>query len=289
MKGLVINGDDFGLTAGVNAGILDAHRDGVLTSASLMATAAAADEAVALARDTPTLGIGCHLTLVDGTPALPPAELPTLTVDGRFHSTWGSFITACMSRRVVMAEIERELTAQIERLRAAGLTLTHLDSHKHVHLYPPIFRIVVRLATRFNIPTVRVPYEQPAIALLARHRQDRAASRQACENLLMAPWARRAQAVLARHGLAEPPRFAGRALTGRWSVDAIADLVRRLPDGVSELMAHPGYSDAALARERTRLLAAREDEVAVLRSPLVRQRLDAEGVALLRHGVPATA
>jgi hopanoid biosynthesis associated protein HpnK len=289
VRGLVINGDDFGLTPGVNAGILDAHRDGVLTSASLMATAGAADEAVALARQTPTLGIGCHLTLVDGTPALPPGELPTLTVNGRFHPTWGSFITACMGRRVVMAEIERELTAQIERLRAAGLTLTHLDSHKHVHLYPPIFRIVVRLAARFDIPTVRVPYEQPAFALLARHRQDRAASRQACENLLMAPWARRAHGVLARQGLAAPPRFAGRALTGRWSVDAIADLVRRLPDGVSELMAHPGYSDAALARERTRLRAAREDEVAVLRSPLVRQRLDAEGVALLRHGVPATA
>lgn len=289
MRGLVINGDDFGLTPGVNAGIIDAHRDGVLTSASLMATAAAADEAIALARDTPTLGIGCHLTLVDGTPALPPADLPTLTVAGRFHATWGSFITACISRRIAMTEIERELAAQIERLRAAGLTLTHLDSHKHVHLYPPIFRLVVRLAIRFNIPTVRVPYEQPAMALLLRHRQDRAASRQACENVLMAPWARQAQRALAHHGLPEAPRFAGRALTGRWSVAAIDDLLRRLPDGVSELMAHPGYPDAALARERTRLRAARADEVAVLRSPLVRQRLDAEGVSLLRHGIPAPA
>jgi hopanoid biosynthesis associated protein HpnK len=285
----VINGDDFGLTAGVNAGILDAHREGVLTSASLMATAAAAEEAIAQAHATPTLGVGCHLTLVDGAPALPPAQLPTLTVAGRFHPTWGSFITACVSRRISMAEIERELTAQIERLLAAGLTLTHLDSHKHVHLYPPIFRLVVRLAARFNIPTVRVPYEQPALALLVRHRQDLAASRQACENLLMAPWAQRAQRLLARQAVVDAPRFAGRALTGRWSVGSIEALLRRLPDGVTELMAHPGYPDAALARERTRLREERADEVAVLRSPLVRQRLDAEGVALVRHGIPATA
>ena len=286
---LVINGDDFGLTPGVNAGILDAHHGGVLTSASLMATAAAADEAIALAHEHPTLGVGCHLMLVDGEPALPPAELPTLTVDGRFRPTWGAFLGAMLARRIALDEIARELTAQIERLRAAGLVLTHLDSHKHVHLYPPVFAIVARLASRFSIPTVRVPYEQPAIPLIRRHLGDRRAARQACENLLMARWARQARRTLQRTGLHPAPQFTGRALTGRWSVATVEDLVQRLPPGLSELMAHPGYPDAALERLRTRLRGARADEVAVLRSPALRQRLDAARIALVRHGAAAPA
>ncbi|HEY7790587.1 MAG TPA: ChbG/HpnK family deacetylase [Vicinamibacterales bacterium] len=289
MRALVINADDFGLTPGVNAGVLDAHRDGALTSASLMATADAAGDAIAIARETPTLGVGCHLTLVDGRPALPSSALPTLAIDGRFRPTWGAFISACAARRISMLEIERELTRQIEQLIAAGLTLTHLDSHKHVHLYPPIFAIVARLAVRFRIQSVRVPFEHPAFDLILRHRRDRQACRQAGENLLMAPWASGASRRLARHALPPAPRFVGRALTGRWSVAALADIIGRLPHGVSELMAHPGYPDDALALLRTRLRAERADEVATLRSPLVRQCLDREDVRLVRHGavVPA--
>ena len=288
VRELVINGDDFGLTPGVNAGMIDAHRDGVLTSVSLMAGAPAADEAIALARRTPTLGVGCHLTLVDGMPVLPASQLPTLTIDGRFRPRWGGFVAACLTGRLALDEVERELSAQIDRVRSGGLVPTHLDSHKHVHACPPVFDLVARLAVRFGIPVVRVPYERPAGRLLVRHRARGAARRQAIENLLMAPWARRADRLLARHGLRPAPRFAGRALTGLWSVSAIEALIRGLPDGRSELMAHPGYADAGLDAVRTRLRGERADEVVVLRAPAIRRLVQAERIQLVRHGL-ATA
>ncbi|HVB38226.1 MAG TPA: ChbG/HpnK family deacetylase [Vicinamibacterales bacterium] len=287
MRQLVVNGDDFGLTPGINAGMIDAHRDGVLTSVSLMAGAPAVDEALTLARATPTLGVGCHLTLVDGAPVLPVSQLPTLTVDGRFHPTWGSFMAAGLSGRLALPEVERELAAQIDRVRSGGVTPTHLDSHKHVHLWPPVFDIVARLAARFGIAVVRVPYERPAAGLALRHLAQPGARRQAMENVLMAPWARRAGRLLARHGLPPAPRFTGRAITGLWSVPALAPLLRRLPEGRSELMAHPGYPDAALDAMRTRLRAARADEIAVLRAPAVREMLRAEGIVLVPHGATA--
>ena len=174
---LVVNGDDFGLTPGVNAGILAGHADGILTSASLFANAPETDAAIAIAHRTPTLGVGCHLTLVDGTPLLPPAHIPTLAPDGQFRPTWSGFLAAAWRRQVDFTEVERELEAQIDRIRAAGIAVTHLDGHKHVHAYPPVFDIVARLARRFGIPAVRVPWERAPVRAVARtyHRHRRQA------------------------------------------------------------------------------------------------------------------
>src|SRR5262249_20914256 len=152
MRRLVVNADDFGLTVGVNDGILDAHEHGILTSASLFANAPATADAIRRARWHPSLGIGVHLALVDGAPVLPPADVPTLvTGDGRFRRSWKPFVAACLRGRVSLVEVERELTAQIETIVAAGVLPTHLDTHKHVHAYPPIFAVVSRLAARFGI------------------------------------------------------------------------------------------------------------------------------------------
>src|SRR6267143_1580202 len=161
LRNLVVNADDLGLTPGVNTGIFDAHDRGVLTSARLFAHAPATADAVRRAWARPSLGVGVHLTLVDGTPLLPPHRVPSLVEDdGRFRASWKPFIVACLRGRVALAEVERELTAQIDRLRSEGIRLTHLDAHKHVHAYPPIFTIVARLAERFAIPVVRVPFER---------------------------------------------------------------------------------------------------------------------------------
>ena len=117
---LIVNADDLGLTVGVNDGIFDAHTLGILTSASLFANAPATADAVRRAASLPSLGIGAHLTLVDGAPVLPPSQVPTLIADdGRFHSSWKPFIVACLQGRVSLGEVERELTAQIERLHGA--------------------------------------------------------------------------------------------------------------------------------------------------------------------------
>jgi hopanoid biosynthesis associated protein HpnK len=283
LRQLVVNGDDFGLTPGVNAGILDAHRYGILTSASLFANAPETESAITIARRTPTLGVGCHLTLVEGTPVLPPSQVPTLAPNGRFRPTWMSFITAALARRIDFAEVERELDAQIERLRSAGVALTHLDTHKHVHAYPPVFEIVAKLARRAGIPRVRVPCEPSPIASVVRHAASAGARRQAIENLALVPWARRDRRILARNGLDAPPVFLGRALTGYFTRPDLIALIGRLPGRISELMMHPGYADEALDRVPTRLRRQRDNEVAILTHPDVRDAVARAGLILMRH------
>jgi predicted glycoside hydrolase/deacetylase ChbG (UPF0249 family) len=260
---LVVNGDDFGLTQGVNAGILAAHANGILTSASLFANATGTDAAIDIARRTPTLGVGCHLTLVDGAPTLPASQLPTLAPGGCFRRTSTGFIAAASGRRIRFAEIERELEAQIDRIRSAGITLTHLDGHKHAHAYPSVFEIVARLARRFGIPVVRVPWERRPIRVVWRHLCQRRARRQAIENFALTPWAARDRRLLAAHAVDPAPGFLGRALTGLFTAQNLEALLAHLPPGVHELMMHPGYSDGALDRVRTRLRAQRAAEVAL--------------------------
>ena len=280
---LVVNGDDFGLTPGINAGILDAHRHGILTSASLFANAPATAEALAIARRTPTLGVGCHLTLVDGEPLSPHSAIPTLLRDGRFRSTWASFAIAVMARRVALAEIERELTTQIDRLRSSGIEPTHVDSHKHVHACPPVFAIVVRVARRFGIRRVRIPWETPALPLVYRHSGTAGALRQSLENLALAPWAQRDARLLAAAGLPAAPHFVGRVLTGVFDGASFRALLRSLSPGSTELMTHPGYVDAALDRVRTRLRDARAREVDLLTAADTWDAVARAGIVLVTH------
>jgi hopanoid biosynthesis associated protein HpnK len=280
---LVVNGDDFGLTSGVNAGILDAHARGILTSASLFANAPSTADAIALARDAPTLGVGCHLTLVDGRPVLPASRVPSLAPDGLFRPTWAGFIAAAVARRVNLREVERELEAQVDSLRSAGLPLTHLDSHKHVHAYPPIFAIVARLARRIGIATVRVPCEAPIVSWLWRTSFTPGARRQAVENIALAPWAAVDRRLLALERLPAAPSFRGRVLTGLLTAESLRPLVETIPFGVTELMTHPGFVDADLDRVRTRLRSARADEVAALTDPEIVAAVRRSGIRLRTH------
>jgi predicted glycoside hydrolase/deacetylase ChbG (UPF0249 family) len=219
---------------------------------------------------------------VDGTPTLPPRRIPTLVEDdGRFRRSWKPFIVACLRGKVSLAEVELELTAQIERLRSAGIRLTHLDAHKHVHAYPPVFAIVSRLAGRFGIPVVRVPYERWSPIGGDVHSQGTARF-QALLNAAMRQWARRDYRTAALHDL-RTPHFVGRIHTGILSADSLAGLVRALPPGVTELMVHPGYSDDELERTGTRLLESRQRELDLLCSLEARALLVGERVELVRH------
>jgi predicted glycoside hydrolase/deacetylase ChbG (UPF0249 family) len=265
VRTLVVNADDLGLTMGVNDGIFDAHDRGILSSASLMANAPATANAVSRLRFRPLLGIGVHLMLVDGAPMLPPDRIPTLVQgDGRFHVSWRPFIVACLMGRVSMADVERELTAQIEYVITQGITPTHLDAHKHVHLFPPVFEVVVRLADRFHIPVVRVPYERTMA------------------DLPLFDMARRAYSLAGSRSISTP-RFVGRAMTGVMTLNALAAALRRLPFGHTELMVHPGYVDDTLRQMPTRLLASRETEVALLTSRAIADCLVDENIELVSH------
>ncbi len=262
---LVVNADDLGLTPGVNRGIFDAHDRGILTSASLMAAAPATADAIRGLDSRPALGVGVHLTLVDGAPILPPEQVPSLVeADGRFRPSWKPFILACLMGRVAMDDVDRELTTQVERVVSHGIRPTHLDAHKHVHAYPPIFAIVAGIAARFGIPVVRVPYE----GTLA--------------DLPLLPWTQRDYDIAAALGI-RAPQFAGRALTGAMTAPALQSTLRRLPSGHAELMVHPGYVDDALRALRTRLLTSRAQEVALLCSSATINALVEERIRLVRH------
>jgi predicted glycoside hydrolase/deacetylase ChbG (UPF0249 family) len=279
---LVVNADDLGLTVGVNDGIFDAHDRGILTSASVFGNAPATADAVRRVRLRPSLGVGVHLALVDGSPMLPPHRVPSLIEgDGRFRASWKPFIVACLRGRIALDEIERELTAQIDRIRSEGILLTHLDAHKHVHAFPPIFAIVARLAGRFRIPVVRVPYERWS-PVWGDGRQRRTARHQALVNLVMLPWARRDYRLASAQAL-RAPQFVGRIHTGVLSAGSFEGVIRRLRPGVTELMVHPGFVDDALVRTNTRLLSSRVEEVQLLCAPNTHNLLIDEQVQLIRH------
>jgi predicted glycoside hydrolase/deacetylase ChbG (UPF0249 family) len=283
---LVVTGDDFGLTPGISRGIVHAHLHGILTHTSLMATAPFVAEAIDLALQTPSLSLGVHLLLVDGKPCLRASKVPTLVNDLRqFQPTAGAFVRDWCVGQINPTEVERELRAQIERVLSSGLRPTHLDSHKHLHMWPPIFHLVVRLAQEYGIPAVRVAAERPAVTLLREHLHDRGVRSQAIGNLLMVPLAWLDRLALPTSGVGSL-WFVGRVHTGRLTVDRLKRMVGRLPPGGAELMTHPGFVDAHLASANTRLRQEREHELQLLCAPAVLALMQEAGIELAEGRVP---
>jgi len=255
---LILNADDFGLTAGVNRAIIELHRAGLLTSTTLMARATATGEAIELACSTPSLGVGCHVVLVDGEPQLPARELPTL-VDprtGRFQPTLGAFLRRLFTGRIRSSEIEAEAAAQIALLQSRGVVLTHIDTHKHVHLLPAVLRPVLRAAGAAGIRAVRNPLE-PLWSLRATPCAPLLRREEVSLLRLFEPAFRR---ILAEAGFTTTDGALGVLATGTLDAATVASLLRNLPPGTWELVTHPGYNDADLAHVHTRLLASREIE-----------------------------
>jgi hopanoid biosynthesis associated protein HpnK len=255
---LIVNADDFGLTSGVNRAIAELHAAGVLTSTSLMARAQASDEAIEIARSIPTLGVGCHVVLVDGEPTLPPLQIPSLidSRTGTLYATLTAFLPRLFTGRIRLAEIEAETRAQIEFLQSKGLQLTHIDTHKHTHMFPIVLRHVLCAARTCGICAVRSPFE-PSWAL---------------RTAIGAPWMRLAQVsalrwldpvcrrIIAEEGFSTTDGIIAVAGTGTIDAVSVRCLLKQLPAGTWELVAHPGYNDADLARVRTRLRASRDVE-----------------------------
>src|SRR5580704_17015807 len=225
MKQLILNADDFGLTRGVNEGIIQSHRNGILTSATLMACGPAFDHAVELAKLNPRLGVGCHLVLVGGRAIAPLEEIPSLvSKDANLHDSLGSFVTRLSTGMIRPKEIQRELRAQILKIRAAGIEPTHLDTHKHTHAHPAVMEAIGRVATEFGITRVRKPMED----LQDSWSSTRGESGISIE--LMAAAAARAatplfHSVARRYGLLSPDHFLGLAMTGHLGPEALGRLI----------------------------------------------------------------
>lgn len=253
-----MNADDFGISPGVNRGIVQAHRQGIVTSASLMANVPGAVEAVEMAADSPALELGLHLNLTAGRPISPPHLVPALLGrDGRLLPP-PRLLWRLSLGMVPVEQMEREMVAQVERALALGARITHLDSHHHVHIHPRVRPVVLAVARRFGIQAVRCP-DRPASA--SPSLQD--FLRQSATGL-GAFGLRRA---IRRAGLLTADRFVdpGRAFDSA----ALERALRHLPDGLLELMCHPGYPDPALA-EATSYTVGREREVAALTAKTVR-------------------
>lgn len=285
MKRLIVNGDDFGFTSGTNAGILRAHKEGILTSTTIMANGPAFDEAAGIALANPRLGVGCHISIVDGDPVCPAAEIPSLAgPDGRLPRTVVELAWK-LGRSVRIRDVEREIGAQIQRVRGAGITPTHLDTHKHSHLHPAILRALAGAAGDFGIRRIRRPYERVALTVAGRAaRAQRAVHlKQWASSIVSLSTAPFFNATVHRLRITTPERFYGIALTGLLDTAAVLQLLAMVGDGTVELMCHPGVHDGELDRARTRLKESREAELAALTDPGVRRAVDELGIRLIDY------
>lgn len=263
---LTVNADDFGFTRGVNRGIVDCHLRGILTATTLMANGEAFEDAVRLARETPTLDIGAHLVLVQGRSVRTGRPLPASV--------------AALVRALALARLDpyEELKAQLEKILAAGVRITHLDTHKHTHLLPPVLDAVLRLAQEYGVRWVRRPFDLPLPAsrrgVPAGVRLARRAMRAMEQRMIERIW---------HAGCRTTDHFAGFQWTGRFDSEDVVCLLKALPEGVTEFMTHPGYCDDELRRARTRLRESREAELRALTDPRVREALREAGIRLASY------
>jgi hopanoid biosynthesis associated protein HpnK len=287
MKRLIVNADDFGLTENVNRGILDAHREGIVTSTTLLANGMAFESAAAAGTRFHRLGIGVHLNLTEGKPVADARHIPTL-VDrgGRLHLAPSRLWAGIALGQVSLSEIEVELRAQVRKVIRAGIRPTHFDGHKHVHVLPGVAEIVIRLAREFRIPAVRCPMEQNAHASgpLRNRRFSRISMvKQYLVSRAVSDQARNFRKKLAQVGLLSPTYFQGLSRTGFLDASAIREILGNLPPGTSELMCHPGYRDVELERTGTRLLTERETEIQGLTARSVRNFVASGGIQLWNY------
>jgi chitin disaccharide deacetylase len=281
---LILNADDFGLTRGINRAVGELAAAGALTSATLMASGPAFDDAVAIARAHPSLGVGCHIVLVDGVPVSPPETIPSLLAPDRssFRATLRSFLAALVTRRIRPEEIEREAIVQIRRLQTAGISVTHIDTHKHAHIFPAIARPLLRAAEQCGVRAIRDPFE-PAWSL-ALHQGD--AKRRAAIRLLsmLRPhWHSLPQ--LRDHRLLTTDGTIAISATGVLDPDTLGRILAALPSsGTFELCCHPGYNDRDLDQVITRLRAHRETERDALLTEVPRLRSNSTSPDLIHFG-----
>jgi chitin disaccharide deacetylase len=292
VKNLIVNADDLGWTEGVNRGIAEAHRSGIVTSASLLANGVAFASGAELARTTPGLGVGVHLNLTDGPSTAQPELVATLLNDkGAFEGGPEALLLRIAKRDLTLIEVEQEWEAQIEKVKEAGIKPTHLDGHKHVHMLPGLFEIALRLAKRYSIGAIRVAHEASSLraALSAGHERHTAVViKQGVQARGLKLLARDAREQAQHAGISTADYFCGIAQTGELTREGVMRLLRNLPDGTTELMCHPGYADAELQSTATRLQGSRQTELQILTDVEIRNLVASQGIRLIDYELVAS-
>jgi len=267
----------------VNRAIAEAHTRGVVTSATLMATGPAFEEAVKLANTMPTLSVGCHVVLIDGEPVLNPESIPALTVSQKFRDGLKTFAARALAGRMDADQITAEATAQIRKLQSAGIAVSHFDTHKHTHLFPQILRPLLRAARACGIRALRNPFG-PRLPLRSSQLLARPNlwTRYA-EVRILRRFAGKFRAAVDRDGFSTPDGTLGIEVTGTLDETLFQAIARSIPKGTWEFVCHPGYNDEDLRSASTRLRESREIELRVLTLPAARALLGEEGIQLISY------
>lgn len=287
MRNLIVNADDLGWTQGVNRGIAEAHRNGIVTSTSLLANGCAFEEGVQSALQSPRLGVGVHLNLSDGKPLAPARQVKSLLdEDGNFSGGPETLLFRLTAKSLDAREVELEWNAQIERVRAAGIRPTHLDGHKHVQMLPGLFAVALRLAKKHGIEAVRVSHEASSLRAALNSGSELAGLilKQGVQARGLKLLARDARKMAERAGIAAADYFCGIAQTGVLTKKGIQQMLASLPEGTTELMCHPGYADAELEKSATRLQKSRQTELEILTDKEIRKSIAVLGIRLINYG-----
>jgi hopanoid biosynthesis associated protein HpnK len=287
VRRLIVNADDFGFTAGVNRAIVEAHTRGIVTSSTLMANGRAFEDAIRLAKSVPSLSVGCHVVLIDGTPVLDAKQLPSITSahsnGDRFRDGLQAFSARALAGRLDPEEIEAEASAQIRKLQSAGISVSHLDTHKHTHLFPAVLRPLLRAARNCGVRAIRNPFgpRKPlkSTELLTR---PNLWTRYAEVRILRALAAKFRDAAK-REGMVTPEGTLGIVVTGALDEKLFRGIAAIIPEGTWEFVCHPGYNDDDLRSANTRLRESREIELRVLTMPAARELLSQQGIDLISY------
>ena len=283
MMELIVNADDFGMTHGVNEGIVRGFREGILTSATLMANGAAFEDAVEKTRQNPGLGVGVHLCLVGGAAVAPRDQISSLAdAQGQLPKNLLTLFARLSSGLIPVRQIEREFRAQIERVIDAGIRPSHLDTHKHTHTHPRVMEALARVANEFEIRNVRKPFESLSVSL-ANARTDKGNTGQLVSAITAGITAPVFKSLLRAYRLNSPDHFFGLTVTGNLSSQKLQDLLKILPSGSSELMCHPGICDAELEKFPTRLKMQRQMELDAVLCPDAKRLTENRGIRLIRY------
>lgn len=277
MKRLIVTADDFGRSLEVNKAVEDGHLNGILTAASLMVTEGAVEDAVERARRLPRLGVGLHVTLVDGIPALPPAQVPDLVNgQGLFTRDLVRLGTRIFLSKAVQAQVVAEMRAQFELFKATGLNLAHVDFHHHYHQHPTVFDLVLDLAVEYGAPGIRIPWEPPLASYRARG--DKLGTR--LMNGIFHFRRNRAMAAKARaRGLVVNERAFGINDSGQMDAGKVNSFLDVLPDGLSEIYSHPAMAHWSGPRPMPPHYRI-DDEYRALVAPENRRKVEDLGIIL---------
>jgi len=288
VRRLIVNADDFGFTAGVNRGIVEAHTRGIVTSSTLMANGRAFADAVSLAATVPRLSVGCHVVLIDGVPVLDAGLLPSITTSNsngaHFRDGLKSFAARALAGRLNPHEIEVEVSAQIRKLQSAGVSVSHVDTHKHTHLFLAVLRPLLRAARACGVRALRNPFG-PRKPLKSSELLTRPGvwTRYA-EVRILRSLAAKFRDAAEREGFVTPDGTLGVVVTGALDEGLFRAIAAVVPEGTWEFVCHPGYNDDDLKSAKTRLRQSRETELRILTMPETRQLLLDHGIDLISYG-----